>query len=1499
MFNQLDRKKARMISLTRSLALLVAIATMFAAAPAQGQVSESPPPTARAVVVLGEIENIFVDNMTDMFSAGWIIADGTAVRVPANLLIDLPANRMTLRDLMAGAPADCAALGESGLGSADECLRSKGLQGGGLQAMCNRQEDGYTIAGDIFINKSIIGNVEGGILPTTVGGYVSYIDHDQGYFVVNGTPNAKPSVDGGTDKRGVIVRFNDPESRQTIQSGLGCDPVNGTNCSPDPRFCTDPDNYSMTFSTGYPVCIPSSDISDPARDDGADPVTGEGDEFCPMWNREFEGPRDRTVPDSRFFVPLVVGDPIGVEGNFEIINGVRFFSTYGGGVQLGLKTKDDNNQPDHMIWAEVECDTPPFDNARIKSLCIAFTTLDSSWVDIYKLHKDPVSGEDVEYPWGSTVGNIGTRFHGMPPNAGGIMKVGYDVDFLLGAPVVPGHGPCGNLLNAGFLVCPNGGTMAEEVALQAPIQREIIGYSRHRLELNPGVFPVDMLGREAQHGMYITPSGVGHPEFGEINLNKADFPFVFAGIPWNLDRRLGAGGCAEINGDLDCEDPNVIPMGSLGLDPFPASGDPDWVQHSINNGIPPFTAEMMYSFHPFGLGDVLDPEPDPPGDRTFPPISDGLQGIACDATNTGPLAVADSLAAIEDTATAMTLADLLMNDSDPDLDTLEVFMVEETSREGGTVTSVGAQVTFQGAQDYNGPDEFFYSVTDGHGGVSRGSVSVSITAVNDNPSAQIDEVTMASGAEFLFTDALLLANDHDVDNDPLTVTSITEVAPGLSPGTMTPTATGWAFLPAGPGLSAWSYTIDDGNGGSAVSAVRFWVDNSAPVATDDVATIDEDHQANLAVLLNDTDADFDTLQVTSATDGLLGTVEILPGGNLLYTPELDANGSDSFSYTITDSKGTEASASVTITINPINDAPRVMNDSVQTLEDHAVDIHVLANDYDPEGDNMTVSIPTTAAFEGTVQVLAGGVLRFTPLPDSALGLTANFQYIVTDPFGAFDTGIVDVLVIPVNDQPVTGIDTVVMLEDTTATLNVLLNDLDVDNDQLRVIALEPQAGFPGTVTWDMNGNVTIEPDPDATSITPLLISYTASDGALDDIGTISVVILPVNDSPIASDDLGNELLEDGFIDIDVLANDTDVDNDTLMVASVSQGIRGVSSLQLDGTIRYTPNPNANGNDLFNYTMHDGNGGQSTATVAVNILAVNDVPVAGQLPVLPMAEDGVKSVAASLILSAASDADGEPLRIINVGQPLNGQVTIDSDVNNNITALVYTPNPNYHGSDQFSYEVTDDVIEGGRLSFGAGTLLFNILPVNDVPVAINDANLSVTGGETLEIAPLANDSDPDGDPLTLASLVSGPFHGSAVINADNTLSYTADDNFTGSDTILYVVDDSHGGTATASIVVAVTAPVAAGLAIIRGDANIDGQLDVSDPVETVLYLFDADPVACLLALDSNDDEMVDLGDIIFSLNNLFSTGADPASPFPFCGLDPTVGALPCAGFGLCD
>ena len=130
MFN--NNEKATKRALTASLFLFLGM--ILGTPNVQGQIANIPEPSAQAVVVLGEIEHVFVDDMDDMWSAGWIVADGTAVRIPSGLLIDLPMNRLTLRDIMAGASPECLALGESGLASSDECLRNKGLQGGGAQS---------------------------------------------------------------------------------------------------------------------------------------------------------------------------------------------------------------------------------------------------------------------------------------------------------------------------------------------------------------------------------------------------------------------------------------------------------------------------------------------------------------------------------------------------------------------------------------------------------------------------------------------------------------------------------------------------------------------------------------------------------------------------------------------------------------------------------------------------------------------------------------------------------------------------------------------------------------------------------------------------------------------------------------------------------------------------------------------------------------------------------------------------------------------------------------------------------------------------------------------------------------------------------------------------------------------------------------------------------------------------------------------------------------------
>ena len=1494
MFNINEKEtKKRGWMIANALVVTIFLGSVLSSTNIEGQIANVPHPTSQSVVVLGEIENIFVDDMDEMFSAGWIIADGVAVRIPSGLMIDLPANRLTIRDLVAGASPECLANGESGLASTDECLRSKGLQGGGAQILANRLQDGSIIAGDVFLNKSMTGNVAGGIVPPTVGGYVSYINYQDGYFVVNGTMNQRPSADGGTDKRGVICRINDPDTRQTIQSGLGC--IAGMpHCSPDPRFTIDPDNYSWTFGTGYPVCIPSTNNTLGNRDDdaGANILTGEGDEFCPVWNRNFEGPLNRTVPDSTFFVPLQVGDPIGIEGNFEVINGVRFFSSYGGMVQLGLKTKNQDDQPDYMIYDEVEGDVPPFDNARIKSLCIAFTTIDDMHVHTYKLHKDPATGEDIEYIWGTSLGNLGTRFNGIPPNAGHINKFGYDVDFLLGAPAA--HGPCLNLLNGGFNVCPQGGTMEEEVALMSPTSKEVVGRTLHSMSLNPGIFPRDILGFEAQHGMYITGQGQGHPEFVEINLDKNYYPFIFEGMPWNLDRRLGPGGCYE---DAGCESLADAPVGSFPLTPFPSAGDPDWVSHSIGNGIPPFASQRMTAYYPFGENDFMQPYSEVPGLNPALPagVSDGLTTAHCDIPNNMPLALQDSLSADEDQVAMISDENLLLNDSDPDLDQLSLFHYESTSLNGGTIQRVGSGLVYQGAPDFNGSDEFHYSITDNHGGTSRGKVLVIVAAQNDAPEAHADFLTPPS-ATYTFQAELLLSNDMDVDGDTITLDAINASVSG-STGTMTTNADGTFTFTSdlnSTGPSVWDYIISDELGETASSTLTFYVGNQAPVASNDNVVTDEDIELVINALSGDSDPDNDTLEVASTGPASFGSVENLGGGLLRYTPDLDQNGIDSFSYTITDGKGLSSTATVNVSVLPVNDAPRLGADIAATLEDQPVQINVLSNDYDPEGDAMTVSLPIINAFNGSVELLQGGVIRFTPFPDMSVGVADNFMYMVTDSNGASSSGMVSINVTPVNDAPIANPDTAVTLEDIPTLVNVLANDGDVDNDLLKVLSVDVPADFPALVTWQTNGSIGITPHADYNGITPSTFTYILSDGFLTDQGVVSLQVLSLNDAPIANDDFGHQVAEDSSVSVDVLANDTDVDGDTLQLASTTNGLLGLASITIDGRVAYTPFPNANGFDSFTYTVTDNAGGQSSATVEVEVLAVNDAPEAGVLPIFPLPEDSLKTFTALSILQQAFDADGDSLVLTNIGEPANGQVTISVDTQANISSLIYVPNPDFNGIDEFTYEVSD--IE----SSGAGIVRMNVLPVNDLPIANNDSGILVEGGTSISIAPLLNDVDVDGDTLSLLGIISGPFHGSMQINPDNgTLTYNADNNWDGEDSMIYRITDNHGGMATASILIDITQTTSAAASMIRSDANVDGQLDVSDPVETIIHLFQGRGVACLAALDANDDEQIDIADVVFSLSGLFANGQLPAAPYPFCGQDPTDNLLPCDGFGLCD
>ena len=515
----------------------------------------SPAQESTKITLIGEIERIYLDNPSDVWSAGTIEVSGMRVLIPANLVIQLPVQRYTLQELFTNARAECVAKKQTGLALADDCFFER--RGAVATILANRSSKGTIVAGDVEIAKA----------DEFVTGVVTYINHDMGYFYLNGIP--------GSESAGLMVRINDPEGRHSLQRGKGCD-ANAANCSPDLRFPVDADNYTAAFVTGYPMCIPSL-IQTPARSaQGASTLTlvngvvSGNDPNCP-YNARTASPLTIPVPDSRHFAPLKEGDSLEATGNFELIADVRFLSAHTLKVHSAPTTSP--GQPDYLTLDESEWDVAGFPGGRSRSFFIGFSTENPPRIDLYRLAIDPADNSQHEVPMGSTVGNPATVAGGIPP--GNIFKMRYRDTFGIGA---GGKiSPCVHLANSDLTGCDDLGTLDEtqNFKIMSPISREILMRTRNKRD-NPDLVSFDLSGQKATNGEYQSPVGVGHPEFVEINLNRIQTPYLFTGQPWNLDRRLGPQGCGDERGSCAV---------SASLNPFPYDGGLD-PRVQIDGGVP-------------------------------------------------------------------------------------------------------------------------------------------------------------------------------------------------------------------------------------------------------------------------------------------------------------------------------------------------------------------------------------------------------------------------------------------------------------------------------------------------------------------------------------------------------------------------------------------------------------------------------------------------------------------------------------------------------------------------------------------------------------------------------------------------------------------------------------------------------------------------------------------------------------------------------------------------
>ncbi|MCR9910585.1 tandem-95 repeat protein [Vibrio campbellii] len=727
-----------------------------------------------------------------------------------------------------------------------------------------------------------------------------------------------------------------------------------------------------------------------------------------------------------------------------------------------------------------------------------------------------------------------------------------------------------------------------------------------------------------------------------------------------------------------------------------------------------------------------------------------------------PVAGDDIVQTDEDSA---IIIDVLANDEDADSENL--FIESATvPEEQGTVEIEDGKLVFTPADNFNGEATISYTVSDG-ALADDAKVTVTVNPNNDAPVANDDSAVTDEDTPVTID---VLTNDTDVDGDTL---SIVNASVPADQGTVEIVDGKLVFTPAENfnGEATISYTVSDGElEDEAQVSVTVNPINDAPVANDDNTVTEEDTPVTIDVLPNDTDVDGDTLSIVNASvPAEQGTVEIVDG-KLVFTPAENFNGEATISYTVSDG-ALEDSAEVSVTVNPINDAPVANDDSAVTDEDTPVTINVLPNDTDVDGDTLTIVNASVPADQGTVEIV-DGKLVFTPA-DNFNG-EATISYTVSD--GTLeDSAEVLVTVNPINDAPVANDDNAVTDEDTPVTIDVLTNDTDVDGDTLTIV----NASVPvdqGAVEI-VDGKLVFTPAENFNG--EATISYTVSDGELEDEAQVSVTVNPINDAPTVENTIAEQSLEEDFTPYTIDLNDafSDVDNAD---GELTFSVYGNSNIQVsivDGIATITPAADWNGSEELTFTAEDPSGETVSQVVDFTVAAVADI--------VSDSADIVEDTPTKLDVLGNDNFEGDtPVVTVEAGhEPTNGTVVVNDD-----GTITYTPNQDYNGPDQFTYTVTS----GGVTE--TATVTLNVTPVNDKPVVENTiADQSLEEDFTPYTIDL-NDafSDVDNADGELTFSVSGNSNIQvSIVDGIATITPTADWN--GSEELTFTAEDPSGET----------------------------------------------------------------------------------------------------------
>jgi PKD repeat protein len=581
-------------------------------------------------------------------------------------------------------------------------------------------------------------------------------------------------------------------------------------------------------------------------------------------------------------------------------------------------------------------------------------------------------------------------------------------------------------------------------------------------------------------------------------------------------------------------------------------------------------------------------------------------------TNRPPVADDLTVTTPEDNSLAIALPA-----TDPDGDALTLAYTQPAH---GTYDGT----TYTPAPNYHGSDSFTYTATDPDSESDGGTISITVTPVNDAPN--VDDLTLETDED---TPLPIVLAGTDVDGDAL---SFSNNDPGhgvFMGGVYTP-------APNYNGPDSFTYTANDGNGGTDTATVTITVRpvNDAPEAAGQALNTPED--TPLPVILTATDMEGDALTYVLVGSPAHGTLTGT-GADLVYTPAADFHGEDGFTFKANDGTADSNTATVSLTVTPVNDAPNVDDLTLETDEDTPLPIALAGTDVDGDALTFINSDPGHGVFNGGV---------YTPAPN--YNGPDSFTYTANDGNGGTDTATVTITVRPVNDPPGAAGQNLSTPEDTP--LPVTLTGADVDGDALAFTVVSgPEHGTLSGATPDLvytpprhfNGGDSF--------------TFKAGDGTADsNVATITITVTPVDQPPMAH---GQSVTTPEDTPLPITLTADEVDGDALTFTVVTGPAHGSLSGAAPHLV-YTPAANYHGPDSVVFQVNDGHSDSNLATVAITVTPVNDPPVcdAARIDGTQLWPPNHRMVPVQVL--GLSDVDGDAVTVevdsVFQDEPLNAQ-----------------------------------------------------------------------------------------------------------------------------------------------------------------------------------------------------------------------------------------------------